>query len=493
MSISMRDLFSRHGINNEVISLRNSLLNHPDGLSIGLREAHRRLTTPLNGNGYARGCRTEDSVKIDYGIGDKKIGGVLPEWVPVSGNTVLVSDHRTDPITFSLRPDYAGETLTVEGILTKSKVASSDFPFQPWHSYYDWNFHVRFDPQYKYLYSPANHNDNIECEWDTAFLPRWALPQVGQRVWIVGRWIYDCGHPENNQHRSELHPPKAVASFRTEAVKFPENRGLTRANNAILYIGRNGGYWHQPINDQDYAFDLYLPPKPYGEAVPVWKVASKTGSLPVQPQITPYPAGNPRVLRVVIPLQGVNPHPNQYGAIISGGWSDPRGTESAKIKRLRVTVEKFFRDANLDSYSSDEWYEYVGINGRWRVWESRGGGDSETLNYSVNLDLHPDDRIHITACGFEADPIHDLMGKRIGLSWAEIVASGGDSTQAKNSAKKIRDGFLSLGSDLLGGGGIENDKISTFSIIRRPQATTRSLISYSEERDYRLQYKIELL
>ncbi len=411
--------------------------------------------------------------------------------MPVSGNTVLVRDQRTDQ--FILRPDYAGETPTVEGIVTKSKVASNDFPFQPWHTYYDWNFHVRFDKQYKYLYSPANKNDDIECEWDTAFLPRWAWPQVGQRVWIVGRWIYDCGHPENNQHRSELHPPKAVASFRTEAVKFRENRGLTRANNAILYIGQNGGYWRQPINDQDYAFDLYLPPKPYREAVPVWKVASQTGSLPVQPQITPYPAGNPRVLRVVIPLKGVTPHPREYGAIISGGWSDPRGTESAKIKRLRVTVEKFFRDANLDSYSSDEWYQYVGINGRWRVWQSRGGGDSETLNYSVVLNLHPDDRIHIAACcGFEADPIHDLMGKRIGLSWAEIVASGKDSTQAKNSAKKIRDGFLSLGSDLLGGGGIENDAIRAFSKILPPQAR-RPDKDPSAEGDYRLQYKIELL
>ena len=46
MSMSMRDLFSRQGIAGEVISLRHSLANHPEGLQMSLREAHRRLLTP---------------------------------------------------------------------------------------------------------------------------------------------------------------------------------------------------------------------------------------------------------------------------------------------------------------------------------------------------------------------------------------------------------------------------------------------------------------
>jgi hypothetical protein len=59
---------------------------------------------------------------------------------------------------------------------------------------------------------------------------------------MIGRWIYDCGHPQAHGHKTEIHPPKAFASFRTEVTQFAANSGPTRANNAVLYIGSNGGY-----------------------------------------------------------------------------------------------------------------------------------------------------------------------------------------------------------------------------------------------------------
>jgi hypothetical protein len=492
MSISMKDLFSRQGIAGEVISLRNSLANHPEGLKMSLREAHKRLLTTPDGDGFSRGCHRPESIKISFGIGDKELGGALPEWVPVAGTTALVRDHRTGETVRSFREDFAGETRTVEGILARSHITYTDFPFKAWHTYYDWNFHVRFDKQYTYLISPANHEGEMECEWDTAFLPRWAWPQDGDRVWIVGRWIYDCGHPDNNLHKSEIHPPKAVASFRTQATDFAGNSGPTRANHAILFIGRDGGYWRQPINDQDYAFDLYLPPKPYAEAVPRFKVVAQTGTLPVQPRLTPFPANEPRAFRVVIPLKGVEPHPENYGAIISAGWSDPRGTEAAAVKLFRITVEEILMDANLDPgiLDGDEWYVYVGINGRWRVWESLGG-ESEKLNFSVVLPLHPSDRIHITACGFEADEINGLMNHSIGQSWADIC----DPTIMTDNASKIRSGFLSLGTSL--DSSIENEPLDPdpeingyFSQFHPPNVLDTVTVA-SPQGKYRLRYKIE--
>lgn len=497
MSISMKELFSRQNIESEVISLRNSLSNHPQGLNMGLREAHERLLQPADGDGFARGCRRPDSVEIGVPVfGGKELGGVLPSWMPIAGNTRLVRDHGSGETTVRLEPDYRGETRAVEGILEKSRIAYEDFPFKSWHTYYDWQFYVRVDKQYTYLLSESNINDFdgiFECEWDTGdpdgegFLPKWAWPQRGDRVWIVGRWIYDCGHPDDeDKHRAEIHPPKAVASFREEPMEFPENDGPVRANTAVLYIGRDGGYWRQPINDQNYAFDLYLPPKPYEEAEPVWRVNPETGQLPVQPKITPYPAGAPKALRVIIPLEGVEPHPAEYGAGIAGGWSDPRGTESAKIKRFRVTIEKIFMDANLDPpFQEDEWYIYIGINGRWKIWQDLGG-DSEKLDYSVELDLHPEDRIHITASGFEADEINSLTGKSIGLSWAQIQ----DPQQLKNNAEKIKDGFESLGLSL--DPGINNEKLSTLSVKHLPQARPSDTVVADGE-DYRLRYRIEEL
>jgi hypothetical protein len=66
-----------------------------------------------------------------------------------------------------------------------------------------------------------------------------------------------------------------------------------------------GGWSGHTLLDQDYAFDLYLPPKPYPEAVPRMKFVPlpPARSLPVNPLITPYPADEPRALRVVIPLK----------------------------------------------------------------------------------------------------------------------------------------------------------------------------------------------
>jgi hypothetical protein len=224
MSTSQRYLFTREGIASaagqtepEIISLRNSLANHYQGLEIGLREANRRFLTAVGGDGFARGCHTPS----------QNVGGELAYAVP---SWVSVHDH---------------ETRTVEGILTKSKITHEDFPLRPWHAYYDWNFYLRVDRQYTYLLSESNLHDyggGFECEWDTAFLPSWAWPQEGNRIWMIGRWIYDCGHPQAHGHKTEIHPPKAFASFRTEVTQFAANSGPTRANNAVLYIGSNGGY-----------------------------------------------------------------------------------------------------------------------------------------------------------------------------------------------------------------------------------------------------------
>jgi len=79
---------------------------------------------------------------------------------------------------------------------------------------------------------------DMEAEWDSATLmdekegfqriwgiaPEFVWPAGGDRVWVSGRWIFDCGHPgtpdsdrNNKQYvkfSSEIHPPRALVSFR---------------------------------------------------------------------------------------------------------------------------------------------------------------------------------------------------------------------------------------------------------------------------------------
>lgn len=464
--------------------------------------------SPIDGNGEARGCRSPDSISIGVpGISflQKGVGGVIPSWVQATS-------------TPSAAPDQSPRIL--EGRLEDSRITKEDFPLKPWHTYYDWNFYVRADPQYGGLLSVANDPGIMECEWDSAFFPEWAWPQRGQRIWMAGRWIFDCGHPDDDGNcRTEIHPPKAVVSFRTEGVKFKENAKSVRATQAVVYIGRKGGYWTSPINDMDYVFRIPLPPKPdAATAKPVWKIESKTGARPVEPQITIYPpprvlppttVGNapavarrtraalplppkfpvptPTALDVRIPLKGLSPHPDEYGVVISAGWTDPGGVEAKKIIPLNVKIETIFMDANLDSlpFDSDEWYVYVCINGRWRVYKSLNG-ESESLNHSVNLDLTSLEKISISVCGFEADTLHDLMGSGTSVA-ARQVSSRGTNAEAKAVASAIRNKFvaaLPLGLN-------ENDGISTMFIQEPVSAATRTVVRRSESNDYRLKYTIK--
>ena len=97
------------------------------------------------------------------------------------------------------------------------------------------------------------HHPDMEIEWENGSamhvnsdsanntrkwgaLPEYAWPSIGDRVWVEGRWIFDCGHTGVNdllghasdfgvlpsgttlndwvKFESEIHPPRALATFR---------------------------------------------------------------------------------------------------------------------------------------------------------------------------------------------------------------------------------------------------------------------------------------
>jgi hypothetical protein len=57
--------------------------------------------------------------------------------------------------------------------------------------------------------NPAYSPDTFHVEWEAGilaneftgegsahFFPKWAWPSIGDRVWVNGSWIFDCGHPK---------------------------------------------------------------------------------------------------------------------------------------------------------------------------------------------------------------------------------------------------------------------------------------------------------
>lgn len=201
----------------------------------------------------------------------------------------------------------------------------------------------------------------IELEWETGikpsdhfgdgslkYLPKWAWPVAGDRVWANGEWVFDCGHakerglfvpnPDPNLppikvvterlYRTEIHPPRAIAAMRNQVGLLPGS-GTTQVpvTATDLYIHGQGGYVTQQLNcgmgiivdgvDEDgdgsgdgnpdacpvkttpiddlFEFDVCLPPKPsIPGAVLSWSVAVGPGNMVnaanLEPTLTPVAA-----------------------------------------------------------------------------------------------------------------------------------------------------------------------------------------------------------
>jgi hypothetical protein len=90
------------------------------------------------------------------------------------------------------------------------------------HRAYDFNFDVLPDRSYLGLLGgdPAAHTGNFEgrgassgrlhVEREQTALPSFAWPEPGDRVALVGSWVWDCGHWLPGGERTELHSYRAL-------------------------------------------------------------------------------------------------------------------------------------------------------------------------------------------------------------------------------------------------------------------------------------------
>ena len=402
--------------------------------------------TTLTGLAYPCGCRRE---------ADK------PQWTMNPVNWPAARAMRAIP-AWVPAPIEQIEHREVEGTLVRSFQTWTDVPMLAWHSYYDWNLHVLPSKGYEMVRSDGNNEPSqkeltekhrfsadvsytavvkgrtMECEWDCGafgnrpgpmFHSTWLWPMTGERVWVMGRSIYDCGHPKQlsestpfdpaeddptSKMRSELHPCRALATARWEAESFPENGGAyVPAIKFMFFAARKGGYWDfDKLAESDFEFIVDLP-KVAPPAVPF--PISHTGKIPhntivLRPRLlkkidfSPFDnsssnvpadgksAGTPPAVTATFLKAGVvdpivelvtpfNPDAPQakvkipvtavadsecYGVILSLGWHDPDGSQAVRVKKCTVTFEKVTTsDVNHDILSDEEWFLKLGVNGRW--------------------------------------------------------------------------------------------------------------------------------
>ena len=188
---------------------------------------------------------------------------INPEWAPVVDGASPLS-----------------VPVLLHGTAADSHVSREDFPST--HVTHDQNTEIVLDEGDRGLLATGNaaEDGNLELEWETGAFPTWAWPGVGDRIVALGRWIFDCGHPDPApgtchgtttacvldsdcaagvacdgtvfRYRSELHPPQATAVIRPARGAVlargggdGEDRGdggpAVRVTRADLYVSGDGG------------------------------------------------------------------------------------------------------------------------------------------------------------------------------------------------------------------------------------------------------------
>jgi hypothetical protein len=290
--------------------------------------------------------------------------------------------------------------VTIEGQVVVGHIASDDLPHN--HGTKDQYFFVHLDPPYRWLLADGNfktgagvERGRLEVEWEmegdpsvyhpyAIAFPSWALPQQGDRVFVVGSHIFDCGHAP---HRTEIHPPRLVVAYRNAAegnfagasnrlgwwFAFEENNGVpTLATRVDVFASSYGGEaieeaydnedvnlsekyphdmgpegneqtWWQPIQDRDYTFTVTAPPKPSGEATLIHHIQyhlPAVGVVGVKPVLTPLPSMDG--YSVTLPFSEV-PLDVLYvicGVTIHVGWELPDPLQAfANVRHYRIDLK----------------------------------------------------------------------------------------------------------------------------------------------------------
>jgi hypothetical protein len=256
---------------------------------------------------------------------------INPEWAPiVNGKTI-----DSDPVLVS------GTVEDVHGL------TSGDFPST--HLFSDVVMDVRVDPEHEDKVATGNDEEHvIAFEWEVGAFPDWAWPGQEDRIYGLGRHIFDCGHPaaraghcaatparecvldtdcrqpvcstcsttdtcegEHFGYSSEIHPPHATAVIRQErgaVLSKKANAKPVPATIADVWVSGNGGgagdrcvLEHHASEADQLAIECW----PLSQRVAKVNATDFTFSVPLPPK--PAHAGKPRV-RLLPPPESTDAH-----------------------------------------------------------------------------------------------------------------------------------------------------------------------------------------
>ncbi|HEY3544069.1 MAG TPA: hypothetical protein VGK79_16145 [Gaiellaceae bacterium] len=164
------------------------------------------------------------------------------------------------------------------------------------HDSFDVNFNVLPDAAYRDLLGGLENEETgnfegegeekgrVHLERETKYEPAWSWPEVGDRVQVLGSWVWDCGHWDPGGERTELHPYRALWDERVPSSRSPsgESEGDLYVSTDATPAGQIAECAHRTKGDQqaykactftqpnwldvsgDYVLTLHAPPRPPG-------------------------------------------------------------------------------------------------------------------------------------------------------------------------------------------------------------------------------------
>lgn len=282
-----------------------------------------------------------------------------------------------------------------------------DDPFT--HDSYDVILNVVPDPADTALVGKGNFAADgeekgvLHTELEQRAFPFFAWPEEGDRVSMLGSWVWDCGHFQGAGERTELHPFRALWVERGFSPRSPygESEADLLVSTVKTFAGVEADCAHQTKGDraafhacvstepdwQDvsgtYTFTLAAPPKPAPGAKLTYRVVD-AGSTANAPKLTVKAGAGG--LTVTVQVKATAPKKLVLAREVFAGWSP---TPAASLpEHLRLTFGKLLVRRAMDpgcvgatdcasvesthhdqiSTAPGEWTFYWDVAGIWSMW-----------------------------------------------------------------------------------------------------------------------------
>lgn len=296
------------------------------------------------------------------------------------------------------------------------------------HDSFDFLVNVQVDAPYDFLLGTGNfaadgeETGRLHTEWEEAAYAPFAWPEPGDRVELLGSWVWDCGHWQAGGERTELHPLRAVwvqrlggsprsptgeaegdlfiSTDKTPAGASADCAHRTKGDRAAFQSCLAGEPNRQGANGT-YRLMLKAPPRPSPAAklhVRLVDAGSNPGAPPVKVQ--PGPSGATVAVTVAA-------SPGQRVVVakeVFAGW-----TPAPRPVHLRVRFEKILVRRAMDpgcpptdtgcasvettrkgqiSKPPGEWTLYSDVAGVWTSWRLLRPVDGQTIRLGQTVDVY---------------------------------------------------------------------------------------------------------